>query len=163
MGEKGDAKLHFEISKDNNKLTTYIVANNETYYLTSNANMDNNRYLFDNGLLLDITNGKIRLKLVTKDERAESGSIIGKFEFNFKDFVYKFELTNMAGPTLDPKANMNPYFEGLKDIVEQPTNSKLRKAAKRIKLKKLATLLVIKIKLKKICSILTNGNIVLHT
>ena len=71
--KKGDAKLHFEISKDNNKLTTYIVANNETYYLTSNANMDNNRYLFDNGLLLDITNGKIRLKLVTKDERAESG------------------------------------------------------------------------------------------
>lgn len=133
--QEGEASLHFEVSKDN-KLTTYIVANNETYYLTNNANMDSNRYLFDNGLLLDITNGKIRLKLVTKDERAESGSIIGKFEFNFKDFVYKFELTNMAGPTLDPKANMNPYFEGLKDIVEQPTSSEIEKGSKTYKAEK---------------------------
>lgn len=147
--KKGDAKLHFEISKDNNKLTTYIVANNETYYLTSNANMDNNRYLFDNGLLLDITNGKIRLKLVTKDERAESGSIIGKFEFNFKDFVYKFELTNMAGPTLDPKANMNPYFEGLKDIVEQPTNSKIEEGSKTYKAEKTGDVVGYKDKIEK--------------
>lgn len=147
--KKGDAKLHFEISKDNNKLTTYIVANNETYYLTSNANMDNNRYLFDNGLLLDITNGKIRLKLVTKDERAESGSIIGKFEFNFKDFVYKFELTNMAGPILDPKANMNPYFEGLKDIVEQPTNSKIEEGSKTYKAEKTGDVVGYKDKIEK--------------
>lgn len=147
--KKGDAKLHFEISKDNNKLTTYIVANNETYYLTSNANMDNNRYLFDNGLLLDITNGKIRLKLVTKDERAESGSIIGKFEFNFKDFVYKFELTNMAGPILDPKANMNPYFEGLKDIVEQPTNSEIEEGSKTYKAEKTGDVVGYKDKIEK--------------
>ena len=149
--KKGDARIHFELSKKDNqyKLTTYIVANNETYYLTSNANMDNNRYLFDNGLLLDIPNGKIRLKLVTKDERAESGSIIGKFEFNFKDFVYKFELTNMAGPILDPKANMNPYFEGLKDIVEQPTNSKIEKGSKTYKAEKTGDVVGYKDKIEK--------------
>lgn len=149
--KKGDARIHFELSKKDNqyKLTTYIVANNETYYLTSNANMDNNRYLFDNGLLLDIPNGKIRLKLVTKDERAESGSIIGKFEFNFKDFVYKFELTNMAGPILDPKANMNPYFEGLKDIVEQPTNSKIEEGSKTYKAEKTGDVVGYKDKIEK--------------
>ena len=149
--KKGDARIHFELSKKDNqyKLTTYIVANNETHYLTSNANMDNNRYLFDNGLLLDIPNGKIRLKLVTKDERAESGSIIGKFEFNFKDFVYKFELTNMAGPILDPKANMNPYFEGLKDIVEQPTNSKIEEGSKTYKAEKTGDVVGYKDKIEK--------------
>ena len=149
--KKGDARIHFELSKKDNqyKLTTYIVANNETHYLTSNANMDNNRYLFDNGLLLDIPNGKIRLKLVTKDERAESGSIIGKFEFNFKDFVYKFELTNMAGPILDPKANMNPYFEGLKDIVKQPTNSKIEEGSKTYKAEKTGDVVGYKDKIEK--------------
>lgn len=144
--KKGDAKLHFEISKDNNKLTTYIVANNETYYLTSNANMDNNRYLFDNGLLLDIINGKIRLKLVTKNEQTESGFIIGKFEFVIKDFAFRFSVDKMESSST---LNLSHYFEGLKDIVEQPTNSKIEEGSKTYKAEKTGDVVGYKDKIEK--------------
>lgn len=146
--KKGDAKLHFELSKKDNqyKLTTYIVANNETYYLTSNANMDNNRYLFDNGLLLDIINGKIRLKLVTKNEQTESGFIIGKFEFVIKDFAFRFSVDKMESSST---LNLSHYFEGLKDIVEQPTNSKIEEGSKTYKAEKTGDVVGYKDKIEK--------------
>lgn len=154
--EKGDAKLHFEISTDNNstdnnKLTTYIVANNETYYLTSNANMDNNRYLFDNGLLLDITNGKIRLKLVTKYQEGLI-EITGEFEFVVGDLVYRFSVTGMtcsSSLTNPAMVEETPYFEGLKDIVEQPTNSKIEEGSKTYKAEKTGDVVGYKDKIEK--------------
>lgn len=128
--QEGEASLHFEISTDN-KLTTYIVANNETYYLTSNANMDSNRYLFDNGLLLFINQiGDIKLQLITK---YKEGIITGEFEFVVGDFAFRFSADNMiSSSTLSPRF----YFEGLKDIVEQPTSSEIEKGSKTYKAEK---------------------------
>ena len=128
--QEGEASLHFEVSKDN-KLTTYIVANNETYYLTNNANMDSNRYLFDNGLLLFINQiGDIKLQLITK---YKEGIITGEFEFVVGDFAFRFSADNMiSSSTLSPRF----YFEGLKDIVEQPTSSEIEKGSKTYKAEK---------------------------
>lgn len=141
--EKGDAKLHFEISKDN-KLTTYIVANNETYYLTSNANMDNNRYLFDNGLLLFINPiGDIKLQLIAK---YTEGPMTGKFEFVIKDFAFRFSVDNMISSST---LSSSLYFEGLKDRVEQPTNSKIEKGSKTYKAEKTGDVVGYKDKIEK--------------
>lgn len=128
--QEGEASLHFEISTDN-KLTTYIVANNETYYLTSNANMDNNRYLFDNGLLLFINPiGDIKLQLIAK---YTEGPMTGKFEFVIKDFAFRFSVDNMLSSST---LSSSLYFEGLKDIVEQPTSSEIEKGSKTYKAEK---------------------------
>lgn len=128
--KEGEASLYFAVSKDN-KLTTYIVANNETYYLTNNANMDSNRYLFDNGLLLFINQiGDIKLQLITK---YKEGIITGEFEFVVGDFAFRFSADNMiSSSTLSPRF----YFEGLEDRVEQPTNSKIEKGSKTYKAEK---------------------------
>lgn len=131
--EKGDARIHFELSKKDNqyKLTTYIVVDNETYYLTNNANMDNNRYLFDNGLLLFINQiGDIKLQLITK---YQEGPMTGKFEFVIKDFAFRFSVDNMISSST---LSSSLYFEGLKDRVEQPTNSKIEEGSKTYKAEK---------------------------
>ena len=147
--QKGEASLHFEISTDNNstdnnKLTTYIVANNETYYLTSNANMDNNRYLFDNGLLLFINPiGDIKLQLIAK---YTEGPMTGKFEFVIKDFAFRFSVDNMISSST---LSSSLYFEGLKDIVEQPTNSKIEKGSKTYKAEKTGDVVGYKDKIEK--------------
>ena len=131
--QEGEASLHFELSQDN-KLTTYIVANNETYYLTSNANMDNNRYLFDNGLLFFINPKKqISLEIITKSETNTSG----EFEFAVGGVGFRFGLNNLQGNPLENRWGAEiPYFEGLKDIVEQPTNSEFGTGSKTYKAEK---------------------------
>ena len=152
--EKGDARIHFELSKKDNqyKLTTYIVVDNETYYLTNNANMDKNRYLFDNGLLLFINQiGDIKLQLITKYQEGLI-EITGEFEFVVGDFVYRFSVTGMTcsssltNPEMDEKT---PYFEGLKDRVEQPTNSKIEKGSKTYKAEKTGDVVGYKDKIEK--------------
>ena len=141
--QEGEASLHFEISKDN-KLTTYIVANNETYYLTSNANMDNNRYLFDNGLLLFINPiGDIKLQLIAK---YTEGPMTGKFEFVIKDFAFRFSVDNMISSST---LSSSLYFEGLKDRVEQPTNSKIEEGIKTYKAEKTGDVVGYKDKIEK--------------
>lgn len=141
--QEGEASLHFEISTDN-KLTTYIVANNETYYLTSNANMDNNRYLFDNGLLLFINPiGDIKLQLIAK---YTEGPMTGKFEFVIKDFAFRFSVDNMISSST---LSSSLYFEGLKDIVEQPTNSKIEEGSKTYKAEKTGDVVGYKDKIEK--------------
>lgn len=141
--QEGEASLHFEISKDN-KLTTYIVANNETYYLTNNANMDNNRYLFDNGLLLFINPiGDIKLQLIAK---YTEGPMTGKFEFVIKDFAFRFSVDNMISSST---LSSSLYFEGLKDRVEQPTNSKIEKGSKTYKAEKTGDVVGYKDKIEK--------------
>lgn len=141
--QEGEASLHFEISTDN-KLTTYIVANNETYYLTSNANMDNNRYLFDNGLLLFINPiGDIKLQLIAK---YTEGPMTGKFEFVIKDFAFRFSVDNMISSST---LSSSLYFEGLKDRVEQPTNSKIEKGSKTYKAEKTGDVVGYKDKIEK--------------
>ena len=141
--QEGEASLHFEISKDN-KLTTYIVANNETYYLTNNANMDNNRYLFDNGLLLFINPiGDIKLQLIAK---YTEGPMTGKFEFVIKDFAFRFSVDNMISSST---LSSSLYFEGLKDRVEQPTNSKIEEGSKTYKAEKTGDVVGYKDKIEK--------------
>lgn len=141
--QEGEASLHFEISTDN-KLTTYIVANNETYYLTSNANMDNNRYLFDNGLLLFINPiGDIKLQLIAK---YTEGPMTGKFEFVIKDFAFRFSVDNMISSST---LSSSLYFEGLKDRVEQPTNSKIEEGSKTYKAEKTGDVVGYKDKIEK--------------
>lgn len=141
--QEGEASLHFEISTDN-KLTTYIVANNETYYLTSNANMDNNRYLFDNGLLLFINPiGDIKLQLIAK---YTEGPMTGKFEFVIKDFAFRFSVDNMISSST---LSSSLYFEGLKDTVEQPTNSKIEEGSKTYKAEKTGDVVGYKDKIEK--------------
>lgn len=152
--KKGEARIHFELSKKDNqyKLTTYIVANNETYYLTSNANMDNNRYLFDNGLLLFINQiGDIKLQLITKYQEGLI-EITGEFEFVVGDLVYRFSVTGMtcsSSLTNPAMVEETPYFEGLKDTVEQPTNSKIEEGSKTYKAEKTGDIVGYKDKIEK--------------
>lgn len=113
-------------------------------YLTQNAKMNDNKYLFENGLLLewDLINKKIVLSMINKESN--------KIEFAF--YGVKFEATGGAGESvykLDGVEVAFNYFEGLKDIVEQPTNSKIEEGSKTYKAEKTGDVVGYKDKIEK--------------
>ena len=111
-------------------------------YLTQNAKMTDNKYLFENGLLVewDGINKNIVLRMVNKGNKIE-------FAFN----GVKFEATAGDGKSIyKPDAEVPvSYFEGLEDRVEQPTNSKIEEGSKTYKAEKTGDVVGYKDKIEK--------------
>ena len=111
-------------------------------YITQNAAMNGNKYLFSNGLLLEWDGTNIALSMINKESN--------KIEFAF--YGVKFEATGGAGESvyeLDGVEVAINYFEGLKDIVEQPTNSKIEEGSKTYKAEKTGDVVGYKDKIEK--------------
>ena len=70
----------------------------------------------------------------------------GKFEFVIKDFAFSFSVDNMISSST---LSSSLYFEGLKDRVEQPTNSKIEKGSKTYKAEKTGDVVGYKDKIEK--------------
>ena len=110
-------------------------------YITQNAAMNGNKYLFSNGLLLEWDGTNIALSMINKES---------KIEFAF--YGVKFEATGGAGESvykLDGVEVAFNYFEGLKDTVEQPTNSKIEEGSKTYKAEKTGDVVGYKDKIEK--------------
>lgn len=110
-------------------------------YITQNAAMNGNKYLFSNGLLLEWDGTNIALSMINKES---------KIEFAF--YGVKFEATGGAGESVykfDGVEVAFNYFEGLKDRVEQPTNSKIEKGSKTYKAEKTGNVVGYKDKIEK--------------
>ncbi len=141
------------------KTTTTVDA--QTIYLTQNAvmnavmknNKKNNQYLFSNGLLLEWDGTNISLSMINKESKNKES----KIEFAFKGVT--FEIVKVNDNTFtDPAVYQKQmgeqiptihYFEGLKDIVEQPTNSKIEKGSKTYKAEKTGDVVGYKDKIEK--------------
>ena len=103
--------------------------------------MNGNKYLFSNGLLLEWDGTNIALSMINKES---------KIEFAF--YGVKFEATGGAGESvykLDGVEVAINYFEGLKDRVEQPTNSKIEEGSKTYKAEKTGDVVGYKDKIEK--------------
>lgn len=120
------------------KTTTTVDA--QTIYLTQNAAMNGDKYLFSNGLLLEWDGTNIALRMVNKGNKIE-------FAFN----GVKFEATAGDGKSIyKPDAEVPvSYFEGLEDRVEQPTNSKIEEGSKTYKAEKTGDVVGYKDKIEK--------------
>lgn len=141
------------------KTTTTVDA--QTIYLTQNAvmnavmknNKKNNQYLFSNGLLLEWDGTNISLSMINKESKNKES----KIEFAFKGVT--FEIVKVNDNTFtDPAVYQKQmgeqiptihYFEGLKDRVEQPTNSKIEKGSKTYKAEKTGDVVGYKDKIEK--------------
>lgn len=116
-------------------------------YITQNAAMNGNKYLFRNGLLLEWDGTNIALSMINKESKNKESN---KIEFAF--YGVKFEATGGAGESvyeLDGVEVAINYFEGLKDRVEQPTNSKIEKGSKTYKAEKTGDVVGYKDKIEK--------------
>lgn len=123
----GDATLLFKV--DNNLLTTTLTTTDadgkeKIEYITQNAVMNNNQYLFENGLLLTWNGTNITLSMINKES----------FTFTF-DGV-EFSIGDFQTSPLKKGLDGIPYFEGLKDLVMQPEQSDLEKGEKTYKAEK---------------------------
>lgn len=142
-----DATIEFAV--EDNCLTTILTktveGKKEVTYITQNAKMDiSNKYLFDNGLLLewDDKDKEIVLSMVNKESKIE-------FAFNGVQFaindikclkIYSKEMKEL------PKIY---YFEGLEDATLQPENSKFNGDSKTYKAEKTGDAVVYKDKIEK--------------
>lgn len=140
------------------EITKTTTVDFQTIYLTQNAvmnavmknNKKNNQYLFSNGLLLEWDGTNIALSMINKES---------KIEFAFNGVTFKIvKLNNNDNTFTDPavyqKQMEEPiptihYFEGLKDIVEQPTNSKIEEGSKTYKAEKTGDVVGYKDKIEK--------------
>lgn len=119
-------------------------------YLTQNAEMTDNKYLFENGLLLEWDGTNIALSKINKES---------KIEFAFYGVTFKIVKLNDKDNTFTSSAVYHKqvgeqiptihYFEGLKDIVEQPTNSKIEEGSKTYKAEKTGDVVGYKDKIEK--------------
>lgn len=116
-------------------------------YITQNIKMTDNKYLFENGLLVELDGTNIALSMINKESKNKESN---KIEFAF--YGVKFEATGGAGESvyeLDGVEVAINYFEGLKDTVEQPTNSKIEKGSKTYKAEKTGDVVGYKDKIEK--------------
>lgn len=119
-------------------------------YLTQNAEMTDNKYLFENGLLVEWDGTNIALSKINKES---------KIEFAFYGVTFKIVKLNDNDNTFTSSAVYHKqvgeqiptihYFEGLKDIVEQPTNSKIEEGRKTYKAEKTGDVVGYKDKIEK--------------
>lgn len=141
----GDS-ISFNVS--NGELTTILTKvvdqKEEITYITQNAKMTNNKYLFENGLLVEQNGTDIILKKINNKKEI-------KFSFDGVEFVIEkagVETSKEVYNRSPGGVNLN-YFEGLKDIVEQPTNSKIEKGSKTYKAEKTGDVVGYKDKIEK--------------
>lgn len=132
----GNATLLFSVDNDNLLTTTLTTTDadgkGKIEYITQNAVMNNNQYLFENGLLLtwDVTN--ITLSMINKENKIKFAfnGILFEVSKNLKsDSIYGVELES-------GKTTIN-YFEELKDNVSQPTKTKVEEGQKTYKAEKI--------------------------
>lgn len=141
----GDS-ISFNVS--NGELTTILTKvvdqKEEISYINQNAKMTDNKYLFENGLLVEQNGTDIILKKINNKEEI-------KFSFDGVEFVIEeagVETSKGVYNRSPGGVNLN-YFEGLKDIVEQPTNSKIEEGSKTYKAEKTGDVVGYKDKIEK--------------
>ena len=117
--------------------------------ITQNAAMNGNKYyLFSNGLLLEWDGTNIALSMINKESKIE-------FAFNGVTFKIvqhndnKFTSSAVYHKQMGEQIPTIHYFEGLKDIVEQPTNSKIEEGSKTYKAEKTGDVVGYKDKIEK--------------
>lgn len=97
-------------------------------YITQNAAMTDNKYLFENGLLVEQNGTDIILKKINNKQEI-------KFSFNGVEFVIEEAGVETSKKVYDRSlegVNLN-YFEGLEDATLQPENSKFENGGKTYK------------------------------
>ena len=141
----GDS-ISFNVS--NGELTTILTKvvdqKEEISYINQNAKMTDNKYLFENGLLVEQNGTDIILKKINNQKEI-------KFSFNGVEFVIEeagVETSKGVYNRSPGGVNLN-YFEGLKDIVEQPTNSEIEEGSKTYKAEKTGDVVGYKDKIEK--------------
>lgn len=141
----GDS-ISFNVS--NGELTTILTKvvdqKEEISYINQNAKMTDNKYLFENGLLVEQNGTDIILKKINNQKEI-------KFSFNGVEFVIEeagVETSKGVYNRSPGGVNLN-YFEGLKDRVEQPTNSKIEEGSKTYKAEKTGDVVGYKDKIEK--------------
>ena len=117
--------------------------------ITQNAAMNGNKYyLFSNGLLLEWDGTNIALSMINKESKIE-------FAFNGVTFKIvqhndnKFTSSAVYHKQMGEQIPTIHYFEGLKDIVEQPTNSNIEEGSKTYKAEKTGDVVGYKDKIEK--------------
>lgn len=119
-------------------------------YITQNAAMNGNKYLFSNGLLLEWDRTNIALSMINKESKIEFAFNGVTFEIvKLDDNDNKFTSSAVYHKQMGEQIPTIHYFEGLKDIVEQPTNSKIEKGSKTYKAEKTGDVVGYKDKIEK--------------
>ena len=126
--EEGEVVSSVEFVVENNLLTTILTTKDaadkeKVTYLTQNAKMTDNQYLFSNGLLVEYDGTNIKLKMIAKSAPLS-------FEFEGVDFNYDIDIDSTSDVT------EQNYFEGLVDLMEQSTCDNFSKGNKTYKAEK---------------------------
>lgn len=112
-------------------LTKVVNQKEEVTYITQNAKMTGNKYLFENGLLVEADGTDIVLKMINNINDMKI-----KFSFDGIEFVVDYETSRGVYTTPVGKGVVINYFEGLKDLVLQPKNSDIEEGEKTYKAEK---------------------------
>ena len=112
-------------------LTKVVNQKEEVTYITQNAKMTGNKYLFENGLLVEADGTDIVLKMINNINDMKI-----KFSFDGIEFVVEYETSRGVYTTPVGKGVVIKYFEGLKDLVLQPKNSDIEEGEKTYKAEK---------------------------
>lgn len=112
-------------------LTKVVNQKEEITYITQNAKMTGNKYLFENGLLVEADGTDIVLKMINNTNDMKI-----KFSFDGIEFVVDYETSRGVYTTPVGEGVVINYFEGLKDLVLQPKNSDIEEGEKTYKAEK---------------------------
>lgn len=112
-------------------LTKVVNQKEEVTYITQNAKMTGNKYLFENGLLVEADGTDIVLKMINNTNDMKI-----KFSFDGIEFVVDYETSRGVYTTPVGEGVVINYFEGLKDLVLQPKNSDIEEGEKTYKAEK---------------------------
>lgn len=115
-------------------LTKVVDQKEEITYITQNAKMTGNKYLFENGLLVEADGTNIVLKMINNINDMKEEKI--KFSFDGIEFVVDYETSRGVYTTPVGEGIVINYFEGLKDLVLQPKNSDIEEGEKTYKAEK---------------------------
>ena len=115
-------------------LTKVVNQKEEVTYITQNAKMTGNKYLFENGLLVEADGTDIVLKMINNINDMKEEKI--KFSFDGIEFVVDYETSRGVYTTPVGEGIVINYFEGLKDLVLQPKNSDIEEGEKTYKAEK---------------------------
>lgn len=128
------SKIRFVIGINGCLTTTLKTSDVQIIYITQNAAMNGNKYLFSNGLLLEWNGTNIALSMINKES---------KIEFAFNGVTFKIVKLNNNDNKFTSSAVYHKqdgeqiptihYFEGLEDATLQPENSKFENGGKTYK------------------------------
>lgn len=129
------SSISFNVSEGQlTTILTKVVNQKEVTYITQNAKMTGNKYLFENGLLVEADGTDIVLKMINKKDINDKEKI--RFSFDGIEFVVDYETSRDVYTTPAGENVVIKYFEGLKDLVLQPENSDIEEGEKTYKAEK---------------------------